>query len=165
MAVQAAAPLLDVGVGLGAVAADARNAHRPADSRCNTGNAGSAVPAMALVANQRWTRLEQVVGSGSVRHMAIRAVVIDRLMVMHERPAFFHVAGVASLDDTVALHQLRPGRAVRVMAIGAAHFAFQYWMVRLFVDLRALLLVAGETHFGLGALVPDLVMGRVYLVA
>ena len=155
MAIQATASLFDEGVGL----------RRSRDSRCDARDTRCTVAAVALVADQRWARLQQVVGGGTVRHVAVGAVVADRTMVMHERTAFFHVTGVASLDHRVALHQLRTRRAVRIMAIGAAHFPFQYGMVRLFVDLCALFLVAGETHFGLRAFVANIVMCGMHLVA
>jgi hypothetical protein len=72
---------------------------------------------------------------------------------MHEGAAFFHMAGVAGLNHAIPFHQFWPGRSMRVVAIGTAHFSFQDRMVGLFVDLGALLFVAGKAHFGLGAFV------------
>ena len=66
--IQATAPLFDEGVALG----------RGGDRGGDAGHARRAVAAMALVADQRRTRLEQVVGHGAVRHVAIGAIVVDR---------------------------------------------------------------------------------------
>src|ERR1035437_7806459 len=155
MAIQAAAPLFNKSVGL----------WRSCDPRRNTRYARCTVAAVALVADHRGARFQQVVGSGAVRHVAVAAIIADRPAVMHERAAFLCVAGGASLNHRVAFHQLGTGRTVRVVTIGTAYFAFQYRMMRWLVDLRALLLVAGETHFGLGAFVAHLVMCGMYLVA
>jgi len=40
-----------------------------------------------------------------MRVMADRAVFTDRLVVMHERPAFLHMAGVAGFIHAIALHE------------------------------------------------------------
>ena len=100
-----------------------------------------------------------------MRIVAVRAVVIDWLVVVHKRPAFLHVAGVAGVDHAIAFHQLGTGRSMHIVAIGTGHFAFHDWMMRGLVDLRALLLVAGEAELGLGALVAYYIFCRVYLVA
>ena len=84
---------------------------------------------------------------------------------MYERTALLHVARVASLVHAIALHELRPDRTVRIVAIAAAHLAFGYRVMRGLADLRALFLVAGEAHIGLGVLVAHVVVCGVNLVA
>ena len=71
---------------------------------------------------------------------------------MDERSAFLRVALVAGVDHAVALHQRPADRAMGVMAIGAGHLPFQDRVAEGPGDFRALLLVAGEAHFGLGEL-------------
>ncbi len=100
-----------------------------------------------------------------MRVMAVRTVLGDRLMGVYERTALLHVAGVAGLVHAIALHELRPDRTVRIVAIAAAHLAFGYWVMRGLADLRALFLVAGEAHIRLGALVAHVVVCSVNLVA
>lgn len=54
---------------------------------------------------------------------------------------------------------------MRIMAIGAAHFALGNRMMGRLVDLRALLLVTGKANLGLGAFVAHLVVRGVNFVA
>src|SRR6185312_183552 len=124
-----------------------------------------AVRRVALVAEERRTRLQHVLGGRAVRVVAVRAVLAHRLVVVHERAALLHVARVAGVVDGVALHERGPGRAVRVVAVGARHLPFGDRMVRGLVDLGALLLVAVEAHLGLRALVAHRVVPGVDLVA
>lgn len=100
-----------------------------------------------------------------MRIVAVGAVVIDWLVVVHEWPAFFHVAGVAGIDHAIALHQFWTGRSMHIMAVRTGHFAFHDRMMRRLVDLGALLLVASEAEFGLRALVAYHIFCRVHLVA
>ena len=86
-------------------------------------------------------------------------------MAMHERPAFLHVAGVTGIDHSCALHQFRANRAMRIVAIGTGHLAFDNGMMRRLVDLGALLFVTGEAALGLGQLVTDFVFCHMNLVA
>ena len=134
-------------------------------SGCDASYTRRAVAAMALIADHWRPRFQQVVGSCTVRHVAVATVIIDRLVVVHERPAFFHVARVAGFNNAIAFHQFGAGRSVHIVAIGTAHFAFHYRMVRLLVDLRALLFVAGKTNIGLRASVPHFIKSCMYLVA
>ena len=72
---------------------------------------------VALVAQHGSAHLQQVFGGGAVGVVAVGAVVADRLMVVHEGAALFHVAGVAGLIDAVALHQLGTNGTMRIVAI------------------------------------------------
>ena len=119
---------------------------------------------MACLAQEWRTHLQHAFCRGAVRIMAIRAVVADRLVVMYEWPAFLHVAGVASIVDGIAFHQFHPSGAMRIMAIGASHFAFGYRMMGRSVDLRALVLVAFKANLRLGELVAHLILEGVDLV-
>ena len=61
---------------------------------------------MALLTKQGRTHLEHGSCRTAVRHVAVGAVLRDRIMLMHKRAALFGVAGVASVVDAVALDQL-----------------------------------------------------------
>ena len=124
----------------------------------NAGQAGSAMTAVALVANQRRPSLQQVVGGSTVRHVAVAAIVVYRLVVMNKGTALLHVTRVAGLYNAISLDKLGPGRAMHVVAVGAGHLPFEYRMVRLAIDLRALLLMAGKADVRLGSLVTHLVL-------
>lgn len=124
-----------------------------------------AMRSVALLAQERYAHLKHGIGSGAVRVVANRAIFGHRLVVMHERPALLHMAGVAGIVDAIALHHLWSDRTVRIMAIGTSHFPFGDGMAGGAVDLSALLFMAGETYFGLCLLVANLVVFNVNLVA
>lgn len=110
---------------------------------------------MALVAQERWSQFQHVFHDGAVGVVASRAVFIDRLVTMHERSAFLHVALVAGFDHAIAFQEFRPDRTVRVMAVGASNLAFEDRMARRPVDLNPFVFVAGEADLRLGELVAD----------
>jgi hypothetical protein len=83
---------------------------------------------------------------------------------MHERPALLHVAGEAGFVDRRA-RQLLGVIAVHVVARRAGHLPFDDRVMNRPVDLRALLLVAGEAHLGLSLPVAHRVACSVKLVA
>ena len=120
---------------------------------------------MATVAQKRGARFQHAFGRSAMRVVADRAVLIDGLMVMHEGATLFHVAGVTGLHHTVAIQQAGAGGAVNIMAIRASHLALNDGVMRCFVDLYALFLVASEAGFTLGAFVAHYVLGDVNLVA
>jgi hypothetical protein len=90
--------------------------------------------------------------------MAVGAVVIDRLMAVHERTAFLHMAGIARLINAIALHEFRSDRAMWIMAIGTSHFALGNRVMRRLVNERALLFVAVKTDIGLGTFVANIIV-------
>jgi hypothetical protein len=53
--------------------------------------------AMTLLAQEGGASFQKVFHRRAMRLMADAAVLGNRLVVVQERPAFFHVAGVASL--------------------------------------------------------------------
>jgi len=118
---------------------------------------------MAILAQERRTRLEQTGDRRAMRLVANGAVFSHRLVVVHEGPALLHVALVAGLDNAVPFHLLRIV-SMHVMTVGATHLAFQDRMAIGLVDLNALLLVAGEADFGLRELVAHAVVRGVQLV-
>src|SRR5665647_1412804 len=120
---------------------------------------------MALLAKQRRTGLEHGRNRSAMHVVAIGAVFGHRIMLVHKRAAFFSVAGVAGVIDAVALEQLGAGRAMRVMAIGADHFAFRHRVMRRPVHLGALFFVAGVANLGLGGALSHLVVIVMNLVA
>jgi len=157
MAIQTTATLFNEGICLWRI--------RNRSQATRTSNPGSTMTTVALIADERRTSLEQVVGNGAVRLMTIGAVVGDRLVVMHERTTLFHVAGVAGFDHAIALHELGTGRTVGIVAIRTGHLALDDRVMGRLVDLSTLLLVAAEAHFRLGALVANLVLRSMNLVA
>ena len=90
---------------------------------------------MATLTQERRAHLQQAFSSRTVRVMAVGTIVIDRLVVMHEGAAFFHVAGVTGLIDAIALHEFRSNRTMRIMAIGTGHLAFRNRVMRRAIDL------------------------------
>ena len=84
---------------------------------------------VAAVAQERWTRLQQAFCRRAMRVMAGRAVFGNRLVVVYEGSALFHVTGVASFGHAVAFHQARACGAMRVVAVRASHLAFSHWVV------------------------------------
>ena len=120
---------------------------------------------MALMAQEWSANLEHVLGRGSMRVVAIPAVLADRFVVMDERTALFHVTGVAGGIYAVPDHKLGSGRTMGVMTVRAAHLAFWNRMVRRPVDLGALFFVVGETDLGLSSLVTHSVIRGVHLMA
>jgi len=120
---------------------------------------------VACVAQEWRPHLQHAFCSSAMRIMAVRAVLIDRLMVMYERTAFLHVAGIAGIDHAIALHQFWAGRSMHIVAVRTRHLAFHDRVVRRLVDLGTLFLVAGEAELGLGAFVAYHIFCRVNLVA
>jgi len=128
-------------------------------------NAARHVRRVALLAQHGWARFQHARDRAAVRTVAIRTVFANRFMRVHERAALFRVAGVAGIVKIVALGQLGAGRAVHIVAIGASHLAFRNRVVRWFVLLGPLFLVAGVAQVGLRRFVQRLVAVGVYLVA
>jgi len=100
-----------------------------------------------------------------MRVMADRAVLADRLVVLDERAALFHMTGVAGFIHAIAFHEFGSDRTVRVMAISTSHIALWNRMVGRPLELRALFLVAGEANLGLGAFVAHLIVRSVDYMA
>ena len=134
-------------------------------TRRNRADIGGRVRRVALLTQDGRTCLEKTGDHAAMRVVAGGTVLSDWLMLMHERPALFSVAGVAGVVDAVALDQLGTGRTVRIVAIGTGHLAFGHGMVRGLVHLATLLLVAGVAGFRLCDLVQGLVAVDVHLVA
>jgi len=147
VAVQATTPLLDECIGFWG----------SGDWRCDTRDTWGPVTTMALIAHEGWSSLEQVVSSRSMRHMTVRAVVTDWTMIVHKGPTLLHMAGVASLDYGIIFHQASSRRAVYIVTIRTTYLSFHNRMMRRFVYLCALCLVATETNFGLRTLIEYIV--------
>ena len=141
------------------------NSVQAGSTQGNRADIGGRVRRVALLTQDGCTRLENARDHAAMRVVAGGTVLSDWLMLMHERPALFSVAGVAGVVDAVALDKLGTGRTVRVVAIGTGHLAFGNRMVRGFVHLATLLLVAGVAGFRLCDLVQGLVAVGVHLVA
>src|SRR5450755_2717478 len=107
------------------------------------------ITGVAFLAQPGHPRFQQWRVSGTVGRMAVGAIVDNRAVFPQERPAFLGMTGVAGFVDRVLDEKLRPGRAMRVMAIGAHYLAGKYRVRRNAVNLRALSLVAGETYIWL----------------
>ena len=100
---------------------------------------------MALLA-QEWNRRDQQ--GALIRAMgrvAIEAVLPHRRVFEQERPALFCVALIAGLVDRGGLEEGIGQRAVRVVAVVAAHLPLGQGHVRTAIELQANVLVALRT--------------------
>ena len=97
----------------------------------SAGQVGRAVEALgvvasvALLAEHGGTRLQERRHIRPVRRMAVGAVFNDGRVFPQKRSALFRVACVAGLGNGVLHHQARACGTVRVVAVGAANFAFE----------------------------------------
>ena len=92
---------------------------------------------MALLAQERNRRDQQGLLVRPVRRVAVEATLAHGRVFEQERPAFLRVTLVAGLVDRVRLQQRAGDRAVRIVAIVAAHLAFGQRHVRTPVELQA----------------------------
>ena len=72
---------------------------------------------VALLAEERGPRFQQIGVGRAVRVVTVRAVFGHRLVIEDERSALLHVAGVAGVDDGIADQQLDSGGAMRVVGV------------------------------------------------
>jgi hypothetical protein len=108
---------------------------------------------VTLVAESRYTYFEQPIIDGTVRFVAIVTIFEDRRMLKEERASPLGMALVASLVHA-CLYELRGiGRAVRVVAIGAAYFSFSHRHMRRTHELGFSLQVALAAHLNRGPFV------------
>lgn len=120
---------------------------------------------VAALAQEGWPALQQTSVGRAMRVMAIAAILINRLVVMHKGTTLLHVAGVAGVHYAVALHQARANRSVWIVAIGAGHLAFGHRVMRSLIEQITLLFVASKADFTLGLLVAHRILCRVHLMA
>ena len=110
---------------------------------------------VAVGAQRRRLLREQALVRRAVRRVADGAVLFDRRVLVNPRAALVGVAGRAQVDDRVAAQTRLDERAVRVVAVLAAHLAFDDRVVRGLEDLGAHVAVALDA-----ALVDELAGGR-----
>lgn len=113
--------------------------------------------AVTFLAQPGLAALQQREVSGTVRRVAVHAVVHRAGVLVQERAAFLGVAGEACVANAFFLRQLRPDRTVRVVAVGTRNFALGDRMGRDAVRLRAYGLVARKADFALGCFAQHLV--------
>ena len=112
---------------------------------------------MALLA-QEWDRCDQQRQLiRAVREMTIQAILAHRRVLEQERSALLRMALIAGFVDRVGLEQGIGQRAVRIVAVIAAHLSFRQRHVRAAVELQAdvpVTLRAGvaDRHLGHAAL-------------
>ena len=144
--------------------------------RCRTGIVRREIPTTVGIgwmatfivtglAQERRTRLEQRGNVGPVRGVAVDAIVGDRRVLKEEWTAFFRMAGVAGLVDTVLGHQLGCHRTMGIVAIGTRDFARFQRMGGDAQTLGPLDFVALEADFTLGAFAQHQIIARVHGVA
>jgi len=85
--------------------------------------------------------------------VTVGAVIDYRGVLPKEGAALLRMARIAGLVDRVLDQQRGPGRAMRIVAVGARHLAGEDRVGRNAVSLRTLGLVACEADLGLGDLV------------
>lgn len=120
---------------------------------------------MAPLAQEWRTELEQRRDVGTMRAMADGAIFGYGLMLKQVWAAFFGMAGVAGFYNRVFPEQFWAGRTMRVVAIRAHYLAFADGVMRGFLALGPLLLVAGKADFWLRPLVTNPVLLGVVFVA
>lgn len=119
---------------------------------------------VAFFAQEGSTRFKQWRNIGAMRCVAVGAVFVHRLMFPQEWAAFFCMTGETRLVNRILLQQFWGCRAMWIVAIGTDHLSFLNRMVRVFIDISTLLLVAGKADFGLSPFVAHIVVGRVNFV-
>ena len=97
---------------------------------------------VALLAEIRPRRDEQLVVVGPMRLMTAEATLTDRRVFPEERPAFFGMAGVADVVDRIGVQEGTRRRAMRVVTVHAGHLSLGQRHVRTPAELGALLRVA-----------------------
>ncbi len=117
------------------------------------------------LAQHRWTHLQERCQIGAVRRVAVGAIVDYGGVLPEEGAALLRVTDVAGLIDRALHQETGTGRAVRVMAIGTRHFAFENRVPGEATDLCLLGLVATEADGSLRKLIEHSLCGRVSFVA
>jgi hypothetical protein len=97
--------------------------------------------------------------------MAIQTTFGYGLMLKQEWAALFRMASPASFIHRIFLQKLRACRTMKVVAVRASDFTCANGVNRHFVAVGALILVAGEAHFGLSLLVTHIVVAGMNFVA
>jgi hypothetical protein len=101
------------------------------------------------IAHPRHPHLKQLRVAGAVRLMAVNAILHDWWVLPQERATPFGMASQAILVHRGLPKLAWIGRAMRVMAAGASHFAFPVWHVRGALQLRSTHLVTPQAKFRL----------------
>jgi hypothetical protein len=104
---------------------------------------------MALLAQFRLANAQQLRVDRAVCFVATAAILQYRRVLPEERTAALGVATVAIVIQGRLNELLGIGRAMRIMATGASHFAFAEWHVRRALQLSATHLMALQTEFRL----------------
>jgi hypothetical protein len=92
---------------------------------------------------------QQVAVVRSVNQVTVQAVRLDRGVLEPERSSFFRMAFVAEFVYGIGEEHLGSDGPVRIVTVRAAHLAFPYGVVGLFVCLQSDVLVAVEAEAGL----------------
>src|SRR5471030_281682 len=82
------------------------------------------LPVMTRLAQPRRTGRQQRRNVGTVRHVAVRAVLHRRLVFEQVRAALVCMASPTGLVDCVLLDQTRAGGSMGIVAVGADDLAF-----------------------------------------
>jgi len=101
------------------------------------------------IAHARHPHFKQLRVAGAVRFMAVNAVLHNRRVLPQERASPFGMASQAILVHGCLPKLAWIGRAMRVMATGASHFAFPVWHVRGALQLCSAHLVTPKAKFRL----------------
>lgn len=120
---------------------------------------------MTLLAQEGRASLQQIGCGCSVRVVADSAILGNRLMIVDEGAALFHVARIAGLVDAASGKLLLTRRSMRAMTIGTAHLSFANRVVTWLAHLRPLFLVAGVANFRLRLLVANSVLAAMDFMA
>lgn len=120
---------------------------------------------VALLAQERCTRLQQRTLIGTMGLVAIAAILTGWCMFPQERSALFGMAQEALLIQGRLQQRGRPGTTVRRMAVGAHHLAGTDGMTGGEQGFCLRALVTGRTESCLSGLTQHGIHRRMYLVA
>ena len=140
MAIQAAAVSVDVeAAGIGGMSGNGRYSL-----------AAHVIGRRVAVQAQEWHFfLEQPRIYGAMRIVAVGALFANGLVFPQHRTALVGVTAIASVVDPHLPQQIGACRAMRIVAIGADHFAFADGMVGILQRERTLLGMASKANVGL----------------
>ena len=152
-----------IGVAIGAGPADRAVAR--GNIRVRIDRAGVTRVVVALLAQERGPRREQLVVHGTVRVVTLGTIVLHGFVFEQERAALLGVTLVAGLVGRGLDQHVVALGAVRIVAIGAGDLALADRVTRELVHVRLLVLVTIHADPGLRQAIQDLVVTRVHVVA
>jgi len=104
---------------------------------------------MTVLAKVDLSLNQQRIVSAAMRGVADHTVLFNRCVLPDERAALVCVTLVAEQVVALCFHHVRSQGAVRVVAVGATHFAFDDRMMRDLVSVGTNILMTAKAGLGL----------------